>query len=127
MAAIVGGLLVLAGLALAARSALLLVGRGRPRRGPTPRFIIAGPYRRMRNPLFAGMLLVLAGLAVAAQSVPLGVAAVATAAAMHLWVTFVEEPRLARRFGDAYAAYLAAVPRWLPVRPRQAPAADPDP
>jgi len=45
--------IALAGLALAVRSALLLGGRGRPRRGPRPAFILAGPYLRMRNPLLA--------------------------------------------------------------------------
>jgi protein-S-isoprenylcysteine O-methyltransferase Ste14 len=34
------------------------------------------------------------------------------------WLFFavVEEPGLQRRFGDAYAAYKRAVPRWLPRR-----------
>ena len=112
-----GGILVIAGVWLAARSALLLSGRGRPRRGPTPRFIIAGPYVRMRNPLFAGLLLALLGIAAATHSLALGLATAATAVALHLWVTAVEEPGLRRRFGDAYEAYLAGVPRWFP-RPR---------
>ena len=58
-------MLAVGGLVLAARSALLLAGRGRPKRGPTPRFIIAGPYRRMRNPLYAGVLLAFGGLTLA--------------------------------------------------------------
>ena len=116
-----GGIVVVAGLWLAARSALLLVGRGRPRRGPTPRFIIAGPYLRTRNPLFAGVLLALLGIAGATRSPMLGAATAAAALALHLWVTAVEEPRLRRRFGEAYRAYLNAVPRWLPRRsPRRA-------
>jgi protein-S-isoprenylcysteine O-methyltransferase Ste14 len=111
-----GATLAIMGLWLAARSALLLAGRGRPRRGPTPRFVIAGPYLRMRNPLFAGLLLVLAGITGAAHCAALGLATVAIAVALHAWVTMVEEPRLRRRFGDAYEAYLGAVPRWLPRR-----------
>jgi protein-S-isoprenylcysteine O-methyltransferase Ste14 len=70
----------------------------------------------MRNPLFAGLLLALAGITGVARSAPVGVATVITAVALHVWVTAVEEPRLRRRFGEAYEAYLDAVPRWLPRR-----------
>jgi protein-S-isoprenylcysteine O-methyltransferase Ste14 len=111
--ALAGGLLVV-------RSATLLVGRGRPRRGPTPAFILAGPYLRSRNPLYGGGVLVLAGLALAMRSPWLALLALATAITAHAWVVRVEEPRLRVRFGEAYAAYLAAVPRWLPSRRRHA-------
>jgi len=119
--AIVSGLgtaLALAGVARAVRCATLLVGRGRPRRGPTPAFILAGPYLKSRNPLFSGALMALAGLALVSRSPALGVIAVAAAVAAHLFVVRVEEPSLRARFGDAYAAYLTAVPRWLPSRRR---------
>ena len=33
---------------------------------------------------------------------------------VHLFVVFVEEPRLTCRFGESYQNYLRAVPRWLP-------------
>jgi len=108
--------IALAGLALAVRSALLLGGRGRPRRGPRPAFILAGPYLRMRNPLLAGLLLGVAGLAFALRSWSLGIAAAAAAAGAHLWVVRVEEPALRNRFGAAYDEYLRRVPRWVPRR-----------
>src|SRR5262245_45016933 len=110
----VGLLLAFAGAALAVRSALLLAGRGRPRRGPAPAFVIAGPYLRIRNPLYAGAVLVLVGFALWHGSTALLLLAVAVAAAAHWWVVRVEEPTLQRRFGAAYAAYLRAVPRWIP-------------
>jgi protein-S-isoprenylcysteine O-methyltransferase Ste14 len=28
--------------------------------------------------------------------------------------TFIEEPRLARKYGESYRSYLRTVPRWLP-------------
>jgi protein-S-isoprenylcysteine O-methyltransferase Ste14 len=112
------GLLVFcAGATLAARSALLLAGRGRPRRGPVPALVIAGPYLRHRNPLLAGALLAGAGLALLAgtpSALPL-VGALGVAA--HLWVVRVEEPRLRARFGPAWAAYERRVPRWVPRTP----------
>jgi protein-S-isoprenylcysteine O-methyltransferase Ste14 len=109
-----GAILVVAGGVLAIRSALLLSGRGRPRRGPEPAFVIAGPYRRSRNPLSGGLLLVLAGIAFATRSATLACVTALAAVAAHAWIVRVEEPRLTARFGEAYAAYLRHVPRWLP-------------
>jgi len=113
-----GVAIALAGAVLAARSATLLAGRGRPRRGPTPAFILAGPYLTSRNPLFAGVVLMVAGVALARHSPALGLVAGVAGAVAHVFVVRVEEPSLRARFGDAYAAYLAAVPRWLPARGR---------
>ena len=110
----VGWILALGGVALSVRSALLLRGRGRPRRGPVPAFIIAGPYRRMRNPLFAGLLLSLGGLAMATQVRGLAATTGLVAIGLQVWLLRVEEPRLRARFGDTYEAYLASVPRWIP-------------
>lgn len=114
-----GVLLATIGVATAARSALLLLGRGRPRRGPQPSFVIAGPYRRSRNPLFAGCVLAMAGMAIAIASLPLGLAAGGVALALDAWVRRIEEPRLRSRFGAAYAAYLLSVPRWVPRASRR--------
>jgi protein-S-isoprenylcysteine O-methyltransferase Ste14 len=110
----VGLLLTLAGAALAARSAMLLAGRGRPRRGPRPAFVIAGPYARTRNPLLAGALLALAGLGLWREVPALVLLAALAFVGAHWWVTRIEEPRLATRFGTAYRAYLRSVPRWIP-------------
>jgi protein-S-isoprenylcysteine O-methyltransferase Ste14 len=109
-----GILVALVGLLLGLRSALLLAGRGRPRRGPRPAFVLAGPYLRMRNPLLAGAVLAVAGTALAARSWMLAAVAALLALAAHAWVVRAEEPRLRTRFGKAYAEYTACVPRWLP-------------
>ena len=113
-----GILIAVVGLALAARSALLLAGRGRPRRGPRPALVIAGPYLHTRNPLYAGVVLGAAGVALATRSWLVGALAAAGAIAAHLWIVRVEEPRLRARHGVAYAEYLRRVPRWLPRRRR---------
>ena len=109
-----GWMLVLSGLGLILRSILLLAGRGRPKRGPTPALIIAGPYRRLRNPLFAGVLLFLGGLAIVTGVRGLLALTALTAIGMNAWLVRVEEPRLRARFGEAYEAYLVSVPRWIP-------------
>ena len=109
-----GAALVVIGTLLAARSVTLLAGRGRPKRGPQPAFVIAGPYRRVRNPLAGGVLVAAAGLALLARSPALAVGTELAALASHAWIVRVEEPRLTARFGAAYAAYLRCVPRWVP-------------
>jgi protein-S-isoprenylcysteine O-methyltransferase Ste14 len=111
-----GILVAVAGILLAVRSALLLAGRGRPRRGPPPAFVLAGPYLRMRNPLLAGAVLTAAGIALVARSWVMAALAVVASVAAHLWVVYGEEPRLKIRFGRAYAEYIERVPRWLPRR-----------
>jgi len=112
-----GLVLSVVGAGLALRSGLLLAGRGRPQRGPRPAFVIAGPYRYLRNPMFAGVVLALIGLAIATGSRLLLLVAAGAAGAAHAWVVGREEPRLRERFGLAYEEYLRRVPRWLPRTP----------
>jgi protein-S-isoprenylcysteine O-methyltransferase Ste14 len=68
----------------------------------------------MRNPLLAGVVVTLAGATLAARSGALALATVVGAVAAHVFVVRAEEPRLASRFGEAYAAYRERVPRWWP-------------
>jgi protein-S-isoprenylcysteine O-methyltransferase Ste14 len=76
--------------------------------------VIAGPYRRVRNPLFGGLLLSAIGAALATRSLELAIGAALAGLVAHAWVVGVEEPRLGDRFGAAYAAYRRCVPRWVP-------------
>jgi protein-S-isoprenylcysteine O-methyltransferase Ste14 len=71
-------------------------------------------YACVRNPLLLGVVLILIGEAVTAQSLGL----LGYALAYWFWLdTFVaryEEPQLHAAFGEAYAAYVRRVPRWIP-------------
>jgi protein-S-isoprenylcysteine O-methyltransferase Ste14 len=81
---------------------------------PPRRLVVVGPYRYVRNPMYIAALLVLLGQAAlfgAPQLVPY---AAVFALAAHAFVVGYEERTLARRFGADYAAYRAAVGRWLP-------------
>jgi protein-S-isoprenylcysteine O-methyltransferase Ste14 len=82
--------------------------------GLTPGYLLRrGPYRLVRNPMYAGEVIVWAGwgLVYASPAVWAGLAVMCTGlAATVRW----EERRLLRRFGDDYRAYLAEVPRWVP-------------
>jgi protein-S-isoprenylcysteine O-methyltransferase Ste14 len=96
-------------------------GRGTPAPfDPPRRFVASGPYRFVRNPMYLGALLVLSGFGLFARSPSvLGLVALAALFA-HLFVMVVEEPSLAGRFGDGYAAYRRVTNRWVPRVPRPA-------
>jgi protein-S-isoprenylcysteine O-methyltransferase Ste14 len=94
-------------------------GRGTPAPiDPPRRLVVAGPYRYVRNPMYVAALLILVGQAVLFESVSLLWYAAGFGLIAHAFVVGYEERTLARRFGTDYAAYRAAVGRWLPRRLR---------
>ena len=100
-----------------------VVGRGTPGVWDAPRrFVAAGPYRWVRNPIYIAALLIVSGEAWLFLSAGLLLYAAGLAAAFHLFVIGYEEPRLRARFGEPYQAYLRTVSRWIlhppPGRPR---------
>ena len=100
--------------------AFAIIGRGTPGPWDPPRrFVAAGPYRWVRNPMYISALLVVVGEAWLFGSLPLLVYAGAAAIFFHLFVIGYEEVALGRRFGETYAEYRRTVPRWLPRPPRR--------
>jgi protein-S-isoprenylcysteine O-methyltransferase Ste14 len=117
----VGMTLAVAGGLLALNCVVLFVARGEGTPAPFDaprRFVAVGPYRFVRNPMYVGaiMLMVGFGLVLGAPSV-FGVA-LAAFFLSNLFVLFVEEPGLARRFGETYLAYRRTTNRWIPRLPR---------
>lgn len=99
--------------------AFAVVGRGTPGPWDAPRrFVAAGPYRWVRNPIYLAALLIVGGEAWLFRSVDLLLYAGGVAVAFHLLVVGYEEPRLRARFGEQYEAYRRTVSRWVPHRPR---------
>jgi protein-S-isoprenylcysteine O-methyltransferase Ste14 len=93
-------------------------GRGTPAPYDPPReLIVGGLYRYVRNPQYVGVVLVLVGEALLSGMVVLFAYAALMAIGYHLFVRYYEEPTLGRLFGEPYAQYREAVPRWLPKRP----------
>jgi len=84
---------------------------------PPKRLVIVGLYRFTRNPMYVSISLLLAGWSVLAASPLLAGYLVILALLFHLRVLLYEEPRLRKQFGEAWEAYTAAVPRWLPRLP----------
>jgi protein-S-isoprenylcysteine O-methyltransferase Ste14 len=120
LSAVVGGLLVLVGLALVVWTVRLFVTEGRGTLAPwdaTTRLVVRGPYRHVRNPMITGVATILAGEAVLFQSWGIAILLAGFVAVNAVYFPLVEEPGLSRRFGPEYDVYRSHVPRWVP-RPR---------
>jgi protein-S-isoprenylcysteine O-methyltransferase Ste14 len=72
-----------------------------------------GPYARMRHPIYAGLLLSASGVALL-RARPEPLLAVAVLAGLLNVKAAFEERLLRDRFGAAYDAYAARVPRFVP-------------
>ncbi len=95
-------------------SAYLGYGVVRDRNLHSERIVADGPYRYVRNPLYVGLWLHTLALAIL---MPPGGALFAVAAVGILMVALVqaEERHLTTARGEAYAAYIRRVPRFLPA------------
>ena len=120
-----GGLLIVAGLALVTWCISLFarVGKGTLAPwDPTSNLVAVGPYRYTRNPMITGVCTILIGEAVLFGSWHVAAWALTFIVFNHIHFLLVEEPGLERRFGESYLEYKRAVPRWIPrARGRSAP------
>jgi len=112
---IIGGSLILIGLALAAAGIRNFSRAGTPVRSikPTRVLVTTGIHGWTRNPIYLGMFLLYGGIGVAAQSPWILILTLPLAITMRYGVVAREEAYLERRFGDAYRDYKARVRRWL--------------
>ena len=83
---------------------------------PPQKLVIRGPYRHVRNPMITGVLLMLLAESMLFQSWPLAVWTVFLFVGNAIYFPLFEEKGLEKRFGEAYRAYKANVPRWVPRR-----------
>jgi protein-S-isoprenylcysteine O-methyltransferase Ste14 len=117
--AALGAVLIPCGLALFVWTVTLFARIGRGTLAPwdpTKRLVVAGPYRYVRNPMITAVGTILLGEAALLGSVPILVWVGVFFAVNSAWFVLVEEPKLRERFGEEYAEYARATPRWLPVR-----------
>ncbi len=119
--ALLGGVLIVLGLALVVWTVKLFVTVGKGTLAPwdpTTELVVRGPYRHVRNPMITGVACILAGGATFFGSWSLLILLGAFVAVNAVYFPLIEEPGLARRFGAEYESYRANVPRWLPrLRP----------
>jgi protein-S-isoprenylcysteine O-methyltransferase Ste14 len=81
---------------------------------PTRTLVISGFYRFVRNPMYVAVTALILGQAVLFASWGLALYGVLVAAAFHSFVLAYEEPTLREAYGEEYAAYCSATPRWIP-------------
>lgn len=105
-----GGALVLVCIAV-----FIVQGRGTPAPFDAPRkFVAVGPYRYVRNPMYIGGWILLIGFGLCQNSYSILLFSFMWFLLVHLFVVFLEEPDLERKFGATYEDYCRAVPRWVP-------------
>jgi protein-S-isoprenylcysteine O-methyltransferase Ste14 len=112
---LLGGWLLLAGLALRGWARVHIGRSSDTRRLHAQRLVSTGPYASTRNPLYLGNVAIACGLAV---MIGAGLWSVALAAALGLHygrVVRAEERMLEAHFGENYRAYCQAVRRWWPL------------
>ena len=102
-----------AALILTAFRLFRLRGTNVPPVKPALVFVVEGPYRFTRNPMYLGMTAIFLGLAVALDNGWLLILALPVLAVMRFGVIAREEAYLERRFGTAYLDFKARVRRWL--------------
>lgn len=117
-------LLQLAGVALLALGLTFFVaslrrfavdGKGTLAPWDPPRdLVIRGPYRYVRNPMISGVVFILFGEAAVLGSWPHAAWALTFMGLNLLFIPLLEEPQLARRFGERYREYCRHVPRVIP-------------
>ena len=112
---IIGGSLILIGLALAA-AGIRNFSRARtpvPTNEPTRALATTGIHGWTRNPIYLGMFLMYGGIGMAARGSSILILTLPLAIAIRYGVVAREEAYLERRFGDTYRDYKARVRRWV--------------
>lgn len=105
-------------LAFACVAAFVGRGEGTPAPFDPPRkFVAAGPYRFVRNPMYIGGFTVLFGFGLSEESPAILLFTLPWLLCAHLFVILYEEPHLRATFGATYEGYCGSVRRWLPGTP----------
>ncbi len=112
---ILGGLLVIGGLLLAAsaiREMRKLHATPDARR-PAAALVTGGPFRFTRNPIYLGFLLIYLGFTLLAGTLWGILLSPFLIATVTRWVIQREEAYLSQRFGGEYTTYRSRIRRWL--------------
>jgi protein-S-isoprenylcysteine O-methyltransferase Ste14 len=78
-------------------------------------FVVRGLFRYVRNPMSLGAVTMMLGLGLFCRSISILLFSALLFLFIHIFVVFIEEPGLARRFGGSYLQYKLSVNRWLPT------------
>ena len=111
---VVGAVIAALGGSLSYTCMIRFVDEGKGTAFPTdpPRvFVVTGPYRWLRNPMYSGNVLLAVGVGFLLSSFLYLLYIAVLFTLTHWYVVRVEEPRLRLRFGSSYKAYCASTPR----------------
>ena len=81
---------------------------------PPQKLVVRGMYCHVRNPMISGVFSILLGEVALSGSLPLCFWFLGFVLSNWIYIPFIEEPALERRFGQDYLLYKANVPRWIP-------------
>lgn len=111
----VGGVLVIAAIAIAlwARNAFARAGTPVRPTEPTTAIVRSGPYRFTRNPMYLALTLLYAGIVLIVNGVWPALMTAPLLWTMHWGVIAREERYLDRKFGETYRDYRRRVRRWV--------------
>jgi protein-S-isoprenylcysteine O-methyltransferase Ste14 len=94
---------------------LVYITRGGQNRQPWANSLVdGGIFGHCRNPLYVANMLILLGLALVHNGWAMYLVVLPLFAFTYVAIVRAEEQYLSARFGGAYEAYCARVPRWLP-------------
>ena len=92
------------------------IGKGTPMPlRATQELVVQKPYSYCRNPLFLGLLKIFFGISILIDSISSLVMVLIFSVIIVLYVKFIEEKELEKRFGDAYLAYKKTTPFLIPI------------
>ena len=115
MAEGLGGLAILASLAIALSSVSAFAAGGETLKPNTPsrQLFTAGPYRFTRNPIYLAMMVFGVGFGIATSNSWILLTIALAGLILHFFVILPEERYLEDRFGPEYEAYKKRVRRWI--------------
>lgn len=120
---VIGGVLIAAGGAVVAWAFAQFAAEGSgvpiPGEPNSQRLTVGGPYQYVRNPLYVASVVAISGQALLLSRPVLLVYAAAFLAITFFLAHWIEDPALARRFGEQFEDYRKQVPGWWPRWPRR--------
>jgi protein-S-isoprenylcysteine O-methyltransferase Ste14 len=86
---------------------------------PPRRFVSAGPYSYVRNPIYISYSAILISEILFFGNTGILIYSFLAMTVFHLFLVLHEEKVLAARFGSSYIEYTKNVPRWIPAIPKR--------
>ena len=103
------------GLRILAIGLSYIVRGGRLRRIYAENLVTDGLFSHCRNPLYVGNILIVTGFVFVSGNLTGIIVGSLAFMAIYRLIVFSEESFLSAKFGEAYAAFCADVPRWIPI------------